>query len=55
MPEKKATGKETSATVRMSEELRSEAKAYAARKRTSLQAVIDEAVADFLSKKKRNG
>lgn len=48
MPDKK---KPTSATVRMSEELRAEAKAHAARKRISLQAVIDAAVTEYLKRK----
>lgn len=50
MPEKKKEA-DGSATVRMSEDLRAKAKAYAAHKRKSLQAVIDEAVSDLLKKK----
>lgn len=50
VPEKKAPPK--TGTVRMDDDLRAEAKAVASKKKISLQALVEEAVRDYLKHKR---
>jgi predicted HicB family RNase H-like nuclease len=50
VPEKKAPAK--TSTVRMDDDLRAEAKAVASKKKISLQALVEEAVRDYLKHKR---
>lgn len=50
VPEKKKPAK--TSTVRMDDDLRADAKAVASKKKISLQALVEEAVRDYLKQKR---